>query len=107
MRIINIFESTEQIESPMRNAAIDFSKMTTSVVALVTDQTRNGEKVIGYGFASNGRYAQGGILRERFIPRILEAQAHELLDDREIFDPFKIQAIMLANEKPADTATEL
>ena len=84
----------------MRNAVIDFSKMTTSIVALVTDQIRNGEKVIGYGFGSNGRYAQGGILRERLIPRILETPPKDLLDDREILDPLKIHSTMLANEKP-------
>ena len=48
MQILNIFESSERIHSSMRNAVIDFSKMTTSIVALVTDQVRNGEKVIGY-----------------------------------------------------------
>tara|TARA_B100000674_G_scaffold170437_1_gene137629 strand:+ start:4 stop:1215 length:1212 start_codon:yes stop_codon:yes gene_type:complete len=100
MQILNIFESTEKIQSSMRNAVIDFSKMTTSIVALVTDQVRNGETVIGYGFGSNGRYAQGGILRERLIPRILETPPKELLDDRGILDPLKIQTTMLANEKP-------
>jgi len=100
MRILDIRESTEKIQSTMRNAVIDFSKMTTSVVALITDQTRNGKPVIGYGCGSNGRYAQGGILRERLIPRILEANPDSLLDENGFFDPFKIQTTMMKNEKP-------
>ena len=47
--------------------------MTISLVAVETDVVRDGKPVIGYGFTSNGRYAQGGILRERFIPRIMAA----------------------------------
>jgi L-alanine-DL-glutamate epimerase-like enolase superfamily enzyme len=100
MRILDIRESTEKIQSMMRNAVIDFSKMTTSVVALITDQTKNGKPVIGYGCGSNGRYAQGSILRERLIPRILEAEPDSLLDESGLFDPFKIQSAMMKNEKP-------
>ena len=64
---------TLPIASSIRNAYIDFSKMTTSVVALVTDAVREGRRVVGYGFNSNGRYGQGGLIRERFVPRIMEA----------------------------------
>ena len=73
MRIVEVREKTVPIASPIRNAYIDFSKMTASVVAVVTDVVRDGKPVVGYGFNSNGRYGQGGLLRERFIPRILEA----------------------------------
>jgi L-alanine-DL-glutamate epimerase-like enolase superfamily enzyme len=100
MRILEIRESSEKIQSSMRNAVIDFSKMTTSVVALITDQIRDGKPVIGYGCGSNGRYAQSGILRERLIPRILEAEPESLLDQDGLFDPYKIQAAMMKNEKP-------
>lgn len=101
MRIVDIRENTEKLESTMRNAVIDFSRMTTSVVAVITDVVRNGERVIGYGCGSNGRYAQGGILRERLIPRILEADPATLLDpERDNLDPFRIQACMMRNEKP-------
>jgi hypothetical protein len=37
MRIVDVREATHMIASPIRNAYIDFSKMTTSVVAVVTD----------------------------------------------------------------------
>jgi L-alanine-DL-glutamate epimerase-like enolase superfamily enzyme len=100
MRILDIRESTEKIQSSMRTAVIDFSKMTTSVVALMTDQVRDGKPVIGYGCGSNGRYAQGGILRERLIPRILEADPESLCDESNNLDPAKIQAAMMKNEKP-------
>src|SRR3546814_16272137 len=65
-------EAVVPISSPIRNAYIDFSKMTASVVAVVTDVVRDGKPVVGYGFNSNGRYAASGLLRERFLPRLTE-----------------------------------
>lgn len=101
VKIIDIRESTRSVASPIRNAYIDFSKMTLSVVAVVTDVVREGKRVVGYGFNSNGRYGQGSLIRERFRPRIMEAKAESLLDDsRENFDPGKIWACMMTNEKP-------
>ena len=101
MRIVEIREKTVPIASPIANAYIDFSKMTTSVVAVVTDVVRDGRPVIGYGFNSNGRYGQGALMRERFIPRILEADPKTLVDERhENLDPRKIWARMMTNEKP-------
>src|SRR3954470_267995 len=81
MRIVDIREKTFPIASPIRNAYIDFSKMTLSLVAVVTDVVRDGRRVVGYGFNSNGRYGQGALMRERFIPRLLEAPPESLLDD--------------------------
>ena len=75
MRIVDIREKTGILATTMRNAFISFTTMTISLVAVETDVVRDGQPVIGYGFSSNGRYAQGGILRERFIPRILAADA--------------------------------
>ena len=101
MRITEIRESTRSIQSNIRNAYIDFSKMNLSLVAVVTDVIRDGRSVIGYGFNSNGRYGQGHLMRERFIPRILEAPADSLLDDAsDNLDPHKIWASMMTNEKP-------
>ncbi len=101
MRIVKILECSSSLRSSMRNAFIDFSKMTLSVVAVVTDVVRDGRPVVGFGFNSNGRYAQGGVLRERLIPRILEADADSLLDvNGENFDPGRVHACMLGNEKP-------
>ena len=101
MRIVKILECSPSLRSTMRNAFIDFSRMTISVVALVTDVMRDGKPVVGFGFNSNGRYAQGGVLRERLIPRILEADPDGLLDAAgENFDPVRIHACLLQNEKP-------
>ena len=79
---------TRPIASPIRNAYIDFSKMTLSLVAVVTDVVRDGRPVVGYGFNSNGRYGQGCLIRERFMPRLLEADPETLLDrQRDNLDP--------------------
>src|SRR5690606_8499822 len=101
MRIIDICEVTKPIASPIRNAYIDFSKMTASLVAVVTDVVRDGRRVVGYGFNSNGRYGQGGLIRERFRDRILEADPASLLNDEGTnLDPHRIWAAMMTNEKP-------
>src|SRR5687768_5276594 len=80
MKIVEIREKTIPISSPIRNAYIDFSKMTLSLVAVVTDVISDGKPVVGYGFNSNGRYGQGKLMRERFIPRIMEASPESLVD---------------------------
>jgi D(-)-tartrate dehydratase len=101
MRIIDVREITKPIASPIRNAYIDFSRMTTSLVAVVTDVVRDGRRVVGYGFNSNGRYGQGGLIRERFAQRILEADPATLLDATgENLDPDRIWSAMMTNEKP-------
>jgi L-alanine-DL-glutamate epimerase-like enolase superfamily enzyme len=101
MRILDVCEITKPISSPIRNAYIDFSKMTASLVAVVTDEFRDGRRVVGYGFNSNGRYGQGGLIRERFRDRILEAPAETLLNDTgDNLDPQKAWATMMQNEKP-------
>ena len=101
MRIVEVRETTASIASPIANAVIDFSTMTCSVAAVITDVLRHGKRVVGYGFSSNGRYSAGGLLRERFLPRLRAADPDSLLDERRSnLDPFRIWATMLANEKP-------
>lgn len=101
MRIIDVVEITKPIASPIRNAYIDFSKMTTSLVAVVTDVVVDGRRVVGYGFNSNGRYGQGGLIRERFQERILQADADSLLNDEgDNLDPHRVWNAMMVNEKP-------
>src|SRR5712672_3042929 len=101
VRIVDVCEITKPISSPIRNAYIDFSKMTTSLVAVVTDAVRDGRPVVGYGFNSNGRYGQGGLIRERFAPRLLEADPKTLLDEAGgNLDPDKIWTGLMRNEKP-------
>ncbi len=101
MKIVDIRELTLPISSPIRNAYIDFSKMTLSLVAVITDVIRDGKPVVGYGFNSNGRYGQGMLMRERFIPRILEADPASLVDAAGAnLDPHKVWDTMYRNEKP-------
>ncbi|MBA3478074.1 MAG: mandelate racemase/muconate lactonizing enzyme family protein [Lautropia sp.] len=101
MKILEIREATRPIASPIRNAYIDFSKMTTSLVAVVTDVVREGRRVVGYGFNSNGRYGQGGLIRERFAARVLEADPATLLNDAaDNIDPDRVWAALMKNEKP-------
>ena len=100
MKITQILESTRPIKSAIRNAYIDFSKMTLSLVAVVTDVMRDGKPVIGYGFNSNGRYGQGNLMRERFIPRVHEALPESLISDEGTnLDPHKIWACVMTNER--------
>src|SRR3954466_7748977 len=101
MRITAIHETVAPISSDIRNAYIDFSKMTASVVAVVTDVLREGKRIVGYGFNSNGRYAQAGLLAERFIPRIMQSDPASLVNDEGTnLDPHRVWARMMENEKP-------
>jgi D(-)-tartrate dehydratase len=101
MRIVDLREVTLPIASPIANAYIDFSKMTCSLVAVVTDVIRDGRTVVGYGFNSNGRYGQGGLIRERFAPRLLQASPELLLNEAgDNLDPERIWKTLMQNEKP-------
>src|ERR1700688_3753589 len=101
MRITDLREVTAPIASPIANAYIDFSKMTCSLVAVVTDIIRDGRTVIGYGFNSNGRYGQGGLIRGRFAPRLLVGAPEGLLNDAgDTLDPDRIWNTLMQNEKP-------
>jgi D(-)-tartrate dehydratase len=101
MRILDLREVTMPIASSIANAYIDFSKMTLSLVALVTDVVRDNRPVVGYGFNSNGRYGQGGLIRERFAPRLAAADPKSLLNDAgDNLDPDRIWATLMKNEKP-------
>jgi L-alanine-DL-glutamate epimerase-like enolase superfamily enzyme len=99
MRITDIRETAIPLKSSLRNSSFDFSEMTTSVVAVITDVVRNGKPVCGFAFNSTGRYACGAAMRARFIPRILAAAPDALLDAGGLLDPAKILACMMTREK--------
>lgn len=99
MRIVDIREATASIRSEIANAVISFSEMTVSAIALEVE-AGNGRRVTAYGFTSNGRYAQGGVLRERLLPRLQRAEPASLLDEAGMLDPFKVRACVMQNEKP-------
>src|SRR5437870_12513208 len=99
MQIRSIREASVPLNSNIRNAFIDFRQMTASVVAVETDVIRDGRNVVGYGFNSNGRYAAGGLMRERFIPRIMAANPEALLnEERSNLDPVRIWHVMMTGE---------
>jgi L-alanine-DL-glutamate epimerase-like enolase superfamily enzyme len=101
MRIVDIRETAVPLKSSLRNAVFDFSEMTTSVVAVITDVVRDGKPVAGFAFNSTGRYACGAQMRDRFIPRILKADPETLLNGAgDNLDPEKILACMMQREKP-------
>lgn len=101
MKITRVRHASAPLASTMSNAFIDFSAMTTNVVCVEIDTLRNGEPVIGYGFSSNGRYAQPGLLGSRFLPRLYEADPESLLDETgENVSPQAVWNTLMSNEKP-------
>jgi L-alanine-DL-glutamate epimerase-like enolase superfamily enzyme len=100
MRIVDIRETSVPLRSDLANSSFDFTEMTTSVVAVVTDVVRGGRPVAGFAFNSTGRYACGAQMRERFIPRILRADPASLLDERgDNIDSARVVAAMVRREK--------
>jgi L-alanine-DL-glutamate epimerase-like enolase superfamily enzyme len=100
MRITDIREKAIPLRSSLRNSSFDFSEMTTSIVAVITDVKCDGRPVVGFAFNSTGRYACGAQMRARFIPRILSADPDSLLDASGAnFAPEKILAAMMQREK--------
>jgi D(-)-tartrate dehydratase len=100
MRIIDIRKRPIGI-SRYRDPRIPSGGLTTSLVAVVTDVVRGGQPVVGYGFASIGRYAQSGLISERFAPRLLRASAKDITtDDGANLDPFRAWTVMMTGEKP-------
>ena len=101
MKIVEIREISVPLKSSLRNSVFDFSEMTTSVVAVISDVMRSGKPLIGYAFNSTGRYACGEQMRSRLIPRILSAEPDSLLDNQASnIDPAKVLARMMLREKP-------
>jgi L-alanine-DL-glutamate epimerase-like enolase superfamily enzyme len=101
MRITEIRELAVPLQGAVANAVVNFSEHTVSLVAVMTDVVRGGKPVVGVGFNSIGRFAQSGIIRDRMIPRLLGAGTASLLAaDGQGFDPAKVLATILRNEKP-------
>ncbi len=98
MKVTRVRQGVVPISSAIANAYIDFSRMTASVVAVTVD-SGDGRTATGYGFNSNGRYAQEGLLRERFIPRLEEAGELPAHPDGG-FDPVPAWTALMKNEKP-------
>ncbi len=101
MKIVDLRELSVPLQGDIENSVVSFRGHTVSLVALVSDIVRDGRPIVGLAFNSIGRFAQGGLLRERFFPRVLDAKPEALLaEDGRQLCPEKLSAIALANEKP-------
>ncbi|PKB13431.1 L-alanine-DL-glutamate epimerase-like enolase superfamily enzyme [Novosphingobium kunmingense] len=100
VRIVEVREIAVRFDRAIANAVVDFSRHTVSLVALITDQVRNGQAVAGVAFNSIGRFAQSGLLRERMIPRLLAADAEDYGDGQGRIDPARVAAVAMRDEKP-------
>jgi D(-)-tartrate dehydratase len=100
MRIVAIREQTIRLASAVRNASISLEAMTASAIAVVTDAEKDGRPLVGLAFDSIGRYGHGGLLRERFIPRLVAARSDSYADGNGGIDPRKAWSVMMSNEKP-------
>jgi D(-)-tartrate dehydratase len=100
MRIVDIRERTVPI-SRYADPSLPSGGLDTSIVSVITDAARDGRPVVGYGFASIGRFAQGGLIRERFAPRLLAARDTDVTDEAGTnLDPFRAWNVMMTGEKP-------
>lgn len=101
MRIVDIREQAIPLAADMENAFVSFAELTASLVAVVSDESWNGERLVGFGHTSVGRYAQSGILRERLIPRVLRANPEMIVDDGDAsLSPEAVWRAAMKNEKP-------
>ncbi len=100
MKFVDLQERALPI-SRYSDPSIPSGGLDTSIVALTTDVVRNGRTVVGYGFSSIGRFAQSGLIRERFAPRLMRATEAEIVnEDGTNLDPFKAWSVMMKGEKP-------
>ena len=100
MRIVDVRESSVPI-SRYADPSVPSGGLTTSMVAVITDVIREGKPIVGYGFASIGRFAQSGLIRERFAPRLLAARDIDITDNAGTnLDPFRAWKVMMTGEKP-------
>lgn len=100
MKITEIRETTVRLSAPMRNAGISFGGMTASAVVVITDRKIGRQALTGLGFDSIGRYGHGGLLRERFIPRLLSADPQDYAAEAgDTIDPVRAWAVAMRDEK--------
>ena len=98
MNIVSVRERTVSLGSPTANAAISFDAMTASAVVVEVETPRG--RFHGLGFSSIGRYGHGGLLRERFIPRLTAASSADLLDpDSGALSMQNVWSLLMEDEK--------
>ena len=100
MRIVAVTEQTVELASATRNSSISFDAMTASAIVVHTDASKDGKPLVGMAFDSIGRYGHGGLLRERFIPRLVAADPDSYADSNGDIDPHQAWAVLMKDEKP-------
>lgn len=101
MKILDIREKSVKLRADIQNSVVSFDSHDVSLVAILTDRVIDGKPVTGFGFNSIGRFAQGGLMRERFFPRLLAIDADELIDEESrLFAIDRIRKRLMQNEKP-------
>src|SRR5688572_5340790 len=95
MRVIDIREHTVPI-SRYADPSIPSGGLNTTVVAIVTDIRHDGRPIVGFGFSSIGRFGQGGLIHERFAPRLLAAREDGLATESgDNLDPLRAWNCMM------------
>ena len=101
MKITNIIEETKSISSDIKNAYINFSKMTISLVAVCSDIKKMENRLLDMDLTLMVDMDKVTLLGKGFCPRLLEANPKDILNDEgNNFDPHKMWDIMMKNEKP-------
>lgn len=101
MRIVDIREVSVPLRGDVHNSMVNFAGHTVSLVAVKTDTPSNGRPLTGVAFNSIGRHAQGGILRDRMVPRLLAADPDDLLDPSTgLLSPARVLDRAMRDEKP-------
>jgi D(-)-tartrate dehydratase len=100
MRILAVTERTIGVSSRVRSASTSLAGMTASAIAVHTDATAGGKPLVGLAFDSIGRYGHGGLLRERFIPRLIAADPERYSDGNGGIDPHRAWSVVMEDEKP-------
>ena len=80
MRIVAAEARTVRVAAAARSANLSFEDMTATALAIRTDARRYGKELVGLAFDSVGRYDHTGLLRDRFIPRLLSADPEQYAD---------------------------
>src|SRR5262245_24905522 len=99
MRIVDIRVRSVPI-SRFADPDVNSGRLDTTAVAITTDLRRDGEPLVGFGFASIGRFGQSGLIRERFAPRLMAAAPEQLATDQgDRIDPVRAWDCMMRGEK--------
>jgi L-alanine-DL-glutamate epimerase-like enolase superfamily enzyme len=99
VRVVAVRERTVPISRYASRYGIA-GDLDTTAVAVVTDVVRDGEPVVGFGFSSIGRFGQAGLIRDRFAPRLLDADDDLASAAEDNIDPFRAWDRMMRGEKP-------